>query len=662
MNNEDMVIEEEITESKNKNEKYDVDKEERASQYFKMYEDAYNFDPDRFDKYTELLAYYEMEQDKLPANQTNKPWVLNITTPYAADAINVRAASLHANDYVGELEPLAPDDVENVKNLNNIYHMFWNSMNMDKHINMAILYCMILRETYVHIIYEDKINGGSGRKNSGKLSAYFIDPASILIDPKALSFKDADYIVVTERISKKQYKRVFGKPFEDGKGATYQPAERGEIYLGSDYDTNQDEALTKLTFYIRDGENVKKVIMVERKIESEDELPITVYPIAQLRWEKRVKSAYGKSLLDRLLGLQKSINAIESASTTAALAFASPSYVVRQGSGIDPRKVAALAGAPGTVFEANGDPKNAVVTISNTSIDPNLMVMRKDNQSELYRLAGVSEQFLGSFGSAGNTKGGSEEASTRARIIEQLFLSNLEEFIEDLTEIIVNFITRAFSGETVYSRGNKKSDGTFDFQSFPVGEELQDIEYSFYINMDVRTPYSKEKTKRLMQELYQMERQYDAPVKTIQVLDIIEQYDVPNKEELVVRYKNLSQKDSQAKADAITQWVTITSQYGVDANMISQGIIEIIDGKEIPTVDAIIAQIEQQVRANAQQEVTRQQQLAGKQGQLIEQQMIQQDRMTQQQAQQGQQITGDEKLTPQNQQQQMTGDEELALQ
>ena len=102
----------------------------------------------------------------------------------------------------------------------------------------------------------------------------------------------------------------------------------------------------------------------------------------------------------------------------------------------------------------------------------------------------------------------------------------------------------------------------------------------------------------------------------------------------------------QAKADAITQWVTITSQYGVDANMISQGIIEIIDGKEIPTVDAIIAQIEQQVRANVQQEVTRQQQLAGKQGQLIEQQMIQQDRMTQQQAQQGQQITGDEELTP----------------
>ena len=629
---------------------------DKAGFYYRLYEEAYNFDTSRFDDYVELLAYYEMEQNNLPANQTNKPWVLNLVTPYAADAINIRAASLHANDYVGELHPLSPQDVEKIKTLNDVYHLFWNNMNMDKYISKAILYSEILRETYIHIILSDKVNGGTGRKNTSKLEAYFVDPASILIDPHALDFKTADYTIVTERITKDQFKRLFRKAFPEGQVSTFQPAERGEIYAGSDYDTNQDDALTKMTFYIKEDDGIKKVIMVEKTIIEEKKLPISVFPIAQLRWEKRIKSPYGKSLMDRILGLQKSINAIESAATTAALAFASPSFVVRQGSGIDPRRVAALAGSPGTVFEASGDPKTAIATISNGNIDSQLIEIRKDNQAELYRLSGVSEQFLGSFGSAGNTRGGSEEASMRARIIEQLFLSNLEETIEDLTEIIVEFITKAFSGETVYSRGAKKSDGTFDFKEFQVDENLKELEYGFYINMDVRTPYSKEKTKQLLQELYQMERQYDAPVKAVNFLDIIEQYNIPNTEELVDRYKKLSVKDSQVKAETITQWVTIASQYGLDANMISQGIVEIIDGKETPTVDQVIVQIEQMLKRQEQQEVQTQQQLVAKEGQLMQQQMMAQEKALQEQ----QQVTGDEILGGNEQSgQQLTGDETL---
>jgi len=619
-----------------------------ASEYYNLYEEAKNFDSDRFDEYTELLAYYEMEQNKLPANQTNKPWVLNLVTPYAADAINIRAASLHANDYVGELHPMSPDDVEDIKNLNNVYHMFWNNMNMDKHINTAILYSEILRETYIHIIYDDKPNGGTGRKNSGELKAYFIDPASILIDPRAFNFKEADYVIVTERITREQYKRIYKKSVEDGQGSSYQPSERGEVYAGTDYDTNQSDVLTKMTFYIRNSDNgIDKVVLVEKNIISEEELAISVFPIAQLRWEKRIKSPYGKSLMDRILGLQKSINAIESAATTSALAFASPSFVVRQGSGIDPRRVAALAGSPGTVFEANGDPKTAISTISNGSIDSQLIEIRRDNQGELYRLAGISDPFLGSFGSAGNTRGGAEEASVRARIIEELFLSNLEEFIEDLSEIIVEFITKAFSGETVYSRGAKRTDGTFDFKEFQVGENLKDLEYNFYINMDVRTPYSKEKTKKLLQEIYQMERQYDAPVKAVNFLDIIEQYNIPNMEELVQRYKELSIKDSKVKSDTVLQWVTVTSKFGINAEMISQGIAEIISGEETPTVDETLTAIEQMQRQQEQQEVLRQQQLVAKEGQLMQQQMMAQEKALQQQP------TGDESFGEPD----VTGDE-----
>jgi hypothetical protein len=625
----------------------DVDK---ASLYYRLYEEAKNFDPERFDDYTELLAYYEMEQDSLPANQTNKPWVLNITTPYAADAINTRVSSFLSNEYIGELQPLSPDDVENIEKLNNIYKMFWRQMQMDNKVSQAILYSAILRETYVHIIFEDKVHGGTNRKVKGKLDSYFIDPASILIDPSALSFKSSDYIVVPERITLDQYKRMYNKEYEMGKGSSFQPSERGEVYVGSDYDTNQEDVLTKLTFYIRENDaKIKKVIMVEKDIIEEKALPISCYPIAQLRYEKRVKSPYGKSLMDRILPLQKSINAIESASTTAALAFSSPSYAVRIGSGVNPQKVAALAGAPGAVFEVNGDPSTAIVPISNSKIDPQLLMIGQDNLTNIYRLAGISKQFLGSFGSSGNTKGGSEEASLRARVIENMFLQNLEEFIEDLTQIIIEFATKAFDGETLYSRGSKKIDGSYDWQELEVNKELKDMEYDFYINMDIKSPYSKEKSKQLLQELWQMERQYDAPTKVVQVLDIIKQYNIPNMEELVERAKQLSVRDNQTKSQIIIQFVMAASQAGVNAELISQGISEIIEGKQTPTVDKIISQIEQQKLMMEQEELQRQQQLAAQQTRLAEQQMME--------AYKQQQVTGDEVLGGEGQQ--LTGDEVL---
>jgi hypothetical protein len=638
-------------------------KEEKAGKFYRMYEEARNFDTSRFDDYEENLAYYEMKQNELPANQTNKPWVLNIDTPYAADAINTRAASLMANDYAGELQPLSPDDVEHIKNLNNIYQMFWKQMQMDDLVNQAILYAEVLRETYIHVIFDDKKSGGTNRKNNGKLKGYFLDPASILIDPNSLSFADADYICITERITKDQYKRQYGEVWEEGKGSSFTPDERGESYAGNDYNTNQENVLTKLTFYVKDEEDedkINKTIMVEHEIIEESEIPISRFPIEQLRWEKRIKSPYGKSLMDRLLPLQKSINAVESATTTAALAFASPSFAVRVGSGVNPAKVAALAGAPGAVFEVNGDPKSAIVPISNGSIDGKLLDIRESNQTEIYRLAGISEQFLGSFGSAGNTKGGSKESSNRAKIVEKLFLTNLEEFIQGLTQIVVEFATKAFEGETLYSPGQKKSDNTYDFQEMNVTKELKDIEYNFYIDMDVRSPYTKERHKELLQELFQIERQYDAPIKTINILDILETYNMPNKQELVERYKELSQRDDAAKSQIIVQFVVVCEQVGVEADMIAQGISEVIAGKGTPTVDKILQQIQQQQKADEQQEVAGQKQVAAKQTQLTEQQMQQRAAKQQAQAQEMQkqkEVTGDEKVTPSSGKPKLTGDE-----
>lgn len=630
-----------------------------AKDYYKMYLEARELDSERFDDYTELLAYYEMEEGNLPKNRTIKPWVININTPYAADAINLRMASFFSKDYMGELEPLSPYDTEKIEKLNDVYHNFWKEMNLDNHVNQAINNCMVLRESYTHIVYEDKIVGGTNTKRNGRLIAYSIDPSSVLIDPDALNFKDAEYIIVTDRITQKEFERKYGKREEvkEEFASTFQPSERGEIYVGKDYNTNQNNIKTRLTFYEKsEDETILKIVLVENEIVDEMELPIKVFPIAQLRYERKTKSPYGLSLMDRLLPLQKSINAIESATTTAALAFASPSYAVRRDSGVDPRAVAALAGSPGVVFTVVGDPETAIKPISNGKIDSNLVKIKQENREELYRLSGISEEFLGNFGSSGNTSGGSNLATQRAQIVEHKFFDNLEAYIEDLTLIIIEFITKAFDGETIFARSEQETTGEYQFQEFDITADMKNLDYTFSINMDIKTPYAKENVKRVLTEIYQMERQYDAPVKTINVLDIIKQYNIPNSQELVNRYKEIAAKDEKTKADAITQWVALCTESGVPLDVITQGIIELMAGKEIPTVEQVVAQLEQQSRQQEQQEIQRQQQLAAQQTQIANKQMAEQYKQQmamQQQQEQGQQFTGDEILNVEGEPQDM---------
>lgn len=589
-----------------------------VQEYIRMFRKARDFDSNRFYEYQENLAFYEGQQHMLSRYLTEKPWVVDINSPYATDAINNRVSSLMANDYIGQLEPLSPDDAELVQTLNDAYVNQWNEMNMDNLINEAILKSAVNREAYIHVVYDSQaITGGTNRLREGRLEAYFIDPESMLIDPNARNFKDADYLIVSERITPKKallkYNYKKSAEEEESAGSIFTPQDRGELSIDVDFTSEQYDALTKLTFYERTKKGITKTVLIEDKIVDKPKvIPIKNYPIAQLRWEKKQKSPYGISLMDRVLPLQKSVNSIESAITNTALAFAAPSFVIRRDSGIDPQAVASVAGAPGVVFAVNGDPSNAIRPLINNFIDSQMINVKRENEATIYKLAGVTSQFMGDIGTAGNTAGGAGEAVRRAKIIEQQFLHNLEEFVEDLTRVVVEFIVNVFQGETLYTRSERRANGSFEFGEINIPEEdMTELEYTFYINLDVKTPYSKDKAKQLIQELFQIERQYDAPIKTINIQDIINTYDLPNKQELMKRYEFLATREDESTSQIITQFIMAAAQNQIPMETINQGVTEILSKRETPTVDGILQQIEQQV---VQQEQAQQQ----SQGELVE--------------------------------------------
>lgn len=579
---------------------------EKSKKYVAMYDKAFNFNQERFDAYAELMAFYQGNQHLLKKYRTERPWVVNMNTPYATVSIENRVASLLVSDYEGDLIPLAPEDIDIVEALDRAYKREWERMGIDNIIRRSVELSAVVREAYCHITVDDKkIHGGRYSKKVGALCAEIIEPSCVLIDPTARSLKDANYMIVLGRISKKKALKEYPILKELAiQSSNYSPNQRGEVYYDNDYTTEQEDVFTVWNFYKKEKGKIKKVKLINTIIVKESIINISRFPIAQLRWKKAAQSCYGISLMDQLLSLQKAICAIESAITNTAIAYAAPSMMVSKGSGVDPKMVAKANGAPGVVYSVNGNLDNAMKPVVPPKIQDEILSIKQDFELKIKEISGNTNQFLGNIGTAANTAGGAQVAVERAKIIETNTINNIEEYVSDIVHIIIEFMMKLYpDGELMYNTG-KNGEGIYEFDriKMPTAEELKGLEYDFSVELDKKSQYSKDQQKQDLLDLFQFERQYDAPIKTITVADIIKNSNIENKEEILSRYNNLTNQDAETKAQTIEKIVTVCADLGIDEQLITQSITEIIsNSKETPATDQVMKMIEQGFQSQMQE-------------------------------------------------------------
>ena len=599
---------------------------EKAKPYLDKFDKAKNFNSSRKDAYAELMAFYQGNQHLLTKYKNETPWIVNMNTPHASISVDNRVASLLANDYIGELIPLGLEDVDNVDKLAEVYKREWKRLKMDDIVRSCISECAIVRESYVHIVMNKNASiGTTGKKNLGRMEAYNIEPARIFIDPNARNLKKARYIFVADRIGKEELEEKYPKLINvESTADTFNPQDRGEVYYDNDYTTEQEDLKTVLTYYGKKKGKLEKVVIVSGIIVEKKEMDFPIFPIAQIRWKKAAQSCYGLSLMDDVLSLQKAVTSIESAITNTAIAYAAPSMMVRKGCGVDPKVVAKANGAPGVVYAVDGDLDNAIKPVIPPQIKQETLAIKNDYISQIDKITGSTNQFLGDIGTAGNTKSGTENAISRATIIENKVLLNIKEFVEDVTEIIIEYIKRIYAGEEISYNDGKQPDGKYKFTTVKLPNEeamKKNTNYNYYIELETKTPYNRERQKDLLLQIFQLERQYDAPVKTVTVSDIIKNSDIERKDEIIARYNELTFQDAETKADAITQLYQSGMEVGVDPELLQQAMAEIISNqKDTPAVQEVLNQIEQATQqqieqANQQMDAATETLMASPQGQ-----------------------------------------------
>ena len=588
---------------------------EKGRKYKGMFEKSRVFVQDRLDDIVENVAFYQGDQYKLPQYTIeNKPWVIQMNTPYSTIAIQTRVSSLIASDYIGELQPYDAADTEAVQSLAAIYQDFWEELGIDDIINASIEKAAYSREAYCHIVAEpETMRGGTTNKRKGSFKAYLLDTASVWLDPNARKFSECDYIFITSRISKKKAKSIY--PMLDQDDVILlddnTPEQRGEIFVGNDYVTEQSDVVTKIIMYEKKYKDkkvsiIRRTIITDIVVEEKEIKGLTDFPISQLVWEPVEQSAYGTSLMDKVKAIQKALNSIESAMTNTALAYASPSVVVSKSSGINPKSVAKTVGAPGVVYVANGDPNNAITTALGRVVDTALLDYKNQFEADINRIAGLSDAFIGSIGTSGNTEGGSQIAVNRAKIIEQIVLKNVASYVEQITRNLISYISYVYDGVNgISTRTASPSTGKVTWNERNVPKGAADLNWSFFVDLEPRTKFSKDQEQKTLKDLFQMQSQYDTPIKLISFLDILNTTSLRNIDELRDRYERLTNQTAENKVETIELIQSLGEKFEMDPELIKASQVEIVNGdKEMKITKQIMQQAQQleaQMNAKMQQ-------------------------------------------------------------
>lgn len=581
-------------------------------------------------EYINNAAHYEGIQWDLANADIGSPFLIKSDINHLANAVDIRLGSLYANTYYGILKPLSPDDVKKIERLNLVYKNEWYRLNLDQLVEDAIKNCAIFDNGYLKFSYDtDAIVGSTNTRREGKITVKLVATPNIYLDPSAESIESCDYMLETDAMTMETIEREkpewYKKLKEHNiKGTAAKTDETGNILAGRDYTTNQDNIIPVKVLY----EKVIKKIKVDRDInpvddqqetdiieeikvkrvkisyfidnlllEVNEDYPFEEIPIVPIQWKKITQSPYGIPLLRGLTIPQKIANLIESSINNIVVNYTVPSWLVSEDSGLDTQEVAELINAVGVVWKVTNI-DNAIKQLEPPKLSNDIITMGTTFVNYIKEYAGNTNAYSGSIGTAGATAEGANAAINRATLIDNDPIKQITAFVENLSRLLIKFMTRYYKDTTMYIR-NEESKGKYSFTEVQFND-LDDINYDFDVDLGARSKNDKNRQYNLTKEIYQLQNQYKDQMPIIKVTDVVKAAQLDNYNELQTRLENMTEESLAEKANLVTQLIqignTITpnGQPLISAEQLQQGIIDVLnDDNDLSIAESIIKQYQE---------------------------------------------------------------------
>ena len=568
-------------------------------------------------EYINNEAHYEGLHWQLANMTEDSPFIVKSDINHLKNAVDIRLGSLCASSYYGLLKPLSQDDVEAIEELNVLYRNEWFRLNMDTLIEEAIKKGCIFDNGYIEFGFDtDKIVGGTNAKREGVITANLVETANVYLDPSAESIDDCDFMIKVMKPTVAKLKREFPTWWEklnnkNIEGSAAKTNDSGNIFVGRDYTTNQDNIIIVYAVYEKYKTKVQELISKEYIeeltgelipavydeidvtrvkityvsndiiLETNKDYPFEDFPLIPFQWEKTVQTPYGVPLLRGLTIPQKVANLIESSINNIAIHYTIPTWIISDDSGLDVDDVAKLINALGVVWKVT-DINTAIKQLEPPQVNADIIQMGQTFVGYIKEYAGITGAYQGNIGTAGSTSQGTTDAIGRATIIDNNPINQISKFVEKLTRMLIQFMTRYYQGDTMYIREDL-DDGKYNFKKFTIDDKFENINYDFDVDLASRSKTDKNRQYNLTKEIYQLQNQYKDSKGVINVTDVIKAAQLDNYNEMKNRLDNMKEETLEEKATMIVRLVeignTITpnGQPLIDSTTLSDAIMDILD-------------------------------------------------------------------------------------
>jgi hypothetical protein len=541
----------------------------------------------------ELDAFDRNEQWAL---KDSAPWIPKPVTNFIHLVKYTKRAALSTENPTGKLRAVTPNGIELVDALNKAYEDTFQRIKARKVVRECIETSKLLGTGIAHVYWNEQqegrlgstVKGDEGFMYEGEIETRQIDPASFFPDPSAFRIEDCGFIIVRERRSKEWAKQRFGKDVlknEDGEVSS--PDERGEIYLGRDYDSEQkDGKVDFLSYYEKKGNEdggytyTREYLIDGKLVGKKEKLRPNRYPFAILYDFPQRQDFWAMSTCQFILDNQKIINKVESVMAMIGVLMQNPQKIVTRNSGIDPQKMQKYGNVPAMTWVSNDpDPSRSVHYITPPQIPMALFNLLENAKANIREVTGITEAYSGQNVGSLQTSSGVQALIDRATMRDRDQMYDVEMFVEDYSKLIIDFMTEYYEEERqVRIIGDNPED--YSFVSFR-GTDYKNLDYDMFVDVSAKAPITRMRETQEAKELLNMQGQYGQsfPAPLIKGQEAIRMMNITHGERIIKRMDHDEMQNEAQKITDVLNMYTEALMQGTEPQEAQQMAISMLEQK-----------------------------------------------------------------------------------
>jgi hypothetical protein len=252
-----------------------------------------------------------------------------------------------------------------------------------------------------------------------------------------------------------------------------------------------------------------------------------------------------------MLENQKIINKTAQAASIIGTLHQNPQKVVLRDSGINAAEMSRTGTLPGKVWTSNVP--NAVEMIQPPDIPKGLFEIEDRMKNDIKDMAGITEAYTGQSVGSLTTSTGVDSLIERSSIRDRDKSIQIDDFVEQLSNLIINFILVYWTEPRPIMTRKKNGDAEFDEWTPVPPTVIDNLEWRTRSDVYAKAPMTAASKSQQADNLMQLQGQFQFDPPIITPEEWIEMKDFPNKEDILSRMQDDREKKEQQDQQGLTE-------------------------------------------------------------------------------------------------------------